>query len=176
MRAERGLEPPRARVSGNPRAEAPPIPMRKALAVYRKELRQIRRDRRTLMTIVFVPAFFLLLYGYALNWDIKHIALAIQDRDGTAESRALVSAFVNSGYFDHVGDVYAPGEIDRLLNLNQARAVPVIPEGFGRDLTSAHAPQVQMLINGETANTAPTVMGYAGNIARSAGGSRLTVE
>ena len=70
--------------------------IRRALAVYRKEFRQIRRDRRTLMTIVFVPAFFLLLYGYALNWDIKHIALAVQDRDGTPESRALVAAFVNS--------------------------------------------------------------------------------
>jgi ABC-2 type transport system permease protein len=148
----------------------------KALAVYRKEWRQIRRDRRTLMTIVFVPAFFLLLYGYALNWDIKHIALAVQDRDQTAQSRALVSAFVNSGYFDRIGDVYAPSAVDRLLELNQARAVLVVPEGFGRDLTSGRAPQVQMLINGENANTATTVMGYAGNIVRSAGGSSLTVE
>lgn len=150
--------------------------MNKALAVYRKEWRQIRRDRRTLMTIVFVPAFFLLLYGYALNWDIKHIALAVQDRDQTAQSRALVSAFVNSGYFDRIGDVYAPSAVDRLLELNQARAVLVVPEGFGRDLTSGRAPQVQMLINGENANTATTVMGYAGNIVRSAGGSSLTVE
>ena len=66
----------------------------KALVVYRKELRQISRDRRTLMTIVFVPAFFLLLYGYALNWDIRHIALAVQDRDGTPESRALIAGLV----------------------------------------------------------------------------------
>ena len=142
--------------------------MRKALAVFRKEWRQIRRDRRTLMTIVFVPAFFLLLYGYALNWDIKHIALAVQDRDQTAESRALVSAFVNSGYFDRLGDVYAPSEIDRLLNLNAARAVLIVPEGFGRDLGAGRPPQVQLLINGENANTATTVMGYAGNIVRGA--------
>jgi ABC-type Na+ efflux pump permease subunit len=44
--------------------------MTKALAVYRKELRQILRDRRTLLILVFIPAFFLLLYGYALNFDI----------------------------------------------------------------------------------------------------------
>ena len=150
--------------------------MNKALAVFRKEWRQIRRDRRTLMTIVFVPAFFLLLYGYALNWDIKHIALAVQDRDQTAASRALVSAFVNSGYFDRVGDVYAPAEIDRLLDLNTARAVLVIPEGFGRDLEARRAPQVQLLVNGDNANTATTVMGYAGNIVRSAGGSLVGVE
>ena len=145
--------------------------MTKALAVYRKELRQISRDRRTLTTIVFVPVFFLLLYGYALNWDIKHIALAVQDRDATPQSRALVSAFVNSGYFDRVADVYSPGEIDRLLDLNTARAALVIPEGFGRDVRSGRRPQVQLLVNGDNANTATTVMGYAGNIVRSAGAS-----
>jgi ABC-2 type transport system permease protein len=150
--------------------------VRKALAVYRKELRQIRRDRRTLMTIVFVPAFFLLLYGYALNWDIKHIALVVQDRDQTPESRALVAAFVNSGYFDRIGDVYAPAEMDRLLELNTARAALVIPEGFGRDSAAGRLPQVQVLINGENANTATTVMGYAGNIVRSSGAALVTVE
>jgi ABC-2 type transport system permease protein len=143
--------------------------VRKALAVYRKELRQIARDRRTLLILVFVPAFFLLLYGYALNWDIRHIALAVQDRDATPESRALVSAFVNSSYFDRVADVYSPAAIDHLLNTNGARAVLVIPEGFGRDLLTHRSPQVQVLINGDNANTATTVMGYAASIVRGAG-------
>ena len=143
--------------------------MTKALAVYRKELRQISRDRRTLTTIIFVPAFFLLLYGYALNWDIRHITLAVQDRDGTPESRALVAAFVNSGYFDRVADVYAPAELNRLLDVDIARAALVIPEGFGRDITTGPAPLVQLLVNGDNANTATTVMGYAANIARGAG-------
>ena len=55
--------------------------MRKALSVGRKEVRQILRDRRTLLILLFVPAFFLLLYGYALNWDIRHVRLAVDDRD-----------------------------------------------------------------------------------------------
>jgi len=97
--------------------------MRKALAVGRKELRQIVRDRRTLLILVFVPAFFLLLYGYALNFDIRHIALAVEDRDGTPESREVVSAFINSGYFDLVAPVHSPAEAGRLLDLNTARAV-----------------------------------------------------
>jgi ABC-2 type transport system permease protein len=143
----------------------------KAMAVYRKELRQISRDRRTLTTIIFVPAFFLLLYGYALNWDIRHITLAVQDRDATPQSRALIAAFINSGYFDRSADAYAPAEIDRLLDLNIARAALVIPEGFGRDLHNGRMPQVQILINGDNANTATTVMGYASNIVRSAGAS-----
>ncbi len=77
--------------------------MRKALAVGKKEFRQIMRDRRTLMILLFIPVFFLLLYGYALNFDIKHVALAVEDRDNSVESRALVSAFLNSGYFDLAG-------------------------------------------------------------------------
>ena len=140
--------------------------MRRALAVGRKELRQIRRDPRTLMILVFVPAFFLLLYGYALNFDIRHVALAVEDRDGTPESRAVVSAFVNSGYFDLVASVYSPREAERLLDTDTARAVLVLPEGFGRRVTRGETAPVQVIISGDNANTATTVMGYVGSILR----------
>jgi len=144
--------------------------MRKALAVYRKELRQIARDRRTLLILVFVPAFFLLLYGYALNFDIRHVLLGVEDRDGTPESRAVVSAFINSGYFDLASAVYSPAEAERLLDLNLARAILVIPEQFGRDVRSGRRPSVQVIISGDNANTATTVMGYASSILSSVGG------
>ena len=55
------------------------------------------RDRRTLMILLFVPAMFLLLYGYALNFDIRNIHLAVDDRDRSPASRTVVSAFINSG-------------------------------------------------------------------------------
>jgi ABC-2 type transport system permease protein len=142
--------------------------VRRALAVYRKELRQIYRDRRTLMILLFVPAFFLLLYGYALNFDIRHVALAVEDRDGTSRSRALVSAFVNSGYFDLEATVYAPAELERLLDLNQARAALVIPEGFSRELLAGRPAPIQVIISGDNANTAATVVGYANSILRGA--------
>ena len=142
--------------------------MTKALAVYRKELRQISRDQRTLLILVFVPAFFLLLYGYALNFDIRHVRLAVQDRDGTPESRSVVSAFINSGYFDLADAVYDPKEAERLLDLNDARAVLVIPEGFGRDIRTGRIVPVQVIISGDNANTATTVLGYAGSILRTA--------
>ena len=142
--------------------------MTKALAVYRKELRQISRDRRTLLILVFVPAFFLLLYGYALNFDIRHVPLAVEDRDGSPESRSVVSAFINSGYFDLAAIVYAPRDAERLLNLNEARALLVIPEGFGRDIAKGRVVPVQVIISGDNANTATTVLGYAGSILRTA--------
>ena len=143
--------------------------MRSLLAVARKELRQIRRDRQTLMVMAFVPVFFLLLYGYALNFDIRNIALAVEDRDGTPESRALVSAFVSSGYFQLAGAVHSAAEAERLLDLNQARAVLVIPEGFSRDVVTGIASPVQVIVNGDNANTATTVVGYASSILRTAG-------
>jgi ABC-2 type transport system permease protein len=150
--------------------------MNKALAVYRKELRQILRDRRTLLILVFIPAFFLLLYGYALNFDIRHIKLAVEDRDATPDSRAVVSAFVNSGYFDLVATVHSPVEAERLLDLNEARAVLVIPEGFSRDLASGRAAQAQVIIDGDNANTATTTLGYASNILRTTGAELAPAE
>jgi ABC-2 type transport system permease protein len=160
--------------------------MRKMVAVTRKEFRQIWRDTRTLMTLLFVPAFFLLLYGYALNFDIRHVGLAVDDRDHTAESRALVSAFVNSGYFDLVATidgttagsdrtwsasfrraVSGPPTVDRLMDRNEVRAVLVIPSGLGRAVRTAKPIAVQVLLNGDNANTATTVMGYALTIIRS---------
>src|SRR5712692_159326 len=140
--------------------------MRKMMAVARKEFRQIWRDPRTLMTLLFVPAFFLLLYGYALNFDIRHVRLAVDDRDRTIESRALIAAFVNSGYFDLVASVDEAGAT-RLMNRYDVRAVVVIPSGLGRAVRTAKPVAVQVLLNGDNANTATTVMGYALTIIRS---------
>ncbi len=135
--------------------------MRKLIAVSRKEFLQIWRDTRTLITLLFVPAFFLLLYGYALNFDIRHVRLAVDDRDRSTESRALIAAFVNSGYFDLVATIDPVSTVDRLMDRNQVRAVIVIPPGMGRALQTARPAAVQVLLNGDNANTATTVMGYA---------------
>ena len=138
-------------------------------AVTRKELRQIVRDRRTLLIQVFVPAFFLLVFGYALNFDIRNIALAVEDRDGTSESRTLVAAFVNSGYFTHVRSIVDPREAELMLERNTARAILNIPEGFGRSVASGTPAPVQVIVNGDNANTARAVVGYATSILQTAG-------
>jgi ABC-2 type transport system permease protein len=138
--------------------------MRKVLAVATKELRQIRRDRRSLLILLFVPAFFLLVYGYALNFDIRNIRLAVQDDDRTSVSRDVVSAFVNSGYFDLAIDVVNGRDITGILDRGDARAVLVIPRGFGDAAAAGRAATLQILINGDNANTATTVMGYAAGL------------
>jgi len=135
--------------------------MRQVIAVAVKELRQIARDRRTLFILLFVPAFFLLLYGYALNFDIRNVRIAVQDQDHSTRSRELVSAFTNSGYFSLVGYVHADAEIDALVNEGQVRAILTVPAGFERDLSLLRPVTVQVIIDGDNANTASTVMGYA---------------
>ena len=138
--------------------------MKKALAVGIKEFRQIRRDRRTLMILLFIPVFFLLLYGYALNFDIKHVKLAVEDRDLSPESRRLVSAFVNSGYFDQVASVTTEREIVDMMDRDRIRAALIIPRGLGRDVRIGVPTSVEVIINGENANTATTVLGYASTV------------
>jgi ABC-2 type transport system permease protein len=133
----------------------------KIAAVAVKELRQIRRDRRTLTILLFVPALFLLLYGYALNFDIRNVRLAVEDRDRSPQSRALVSAFINSGYFDLAADVTSDRELERLIDRNEARAALVIPSGYGREILARRPVRVQIIIDGDNANTATTVVGYA---------------
>lgn len=134
--------------------------MTTVLAVIAKEFRQIRRDRRTLTILLFVPAFFLLLYGYALSFDIRNIRLALQDNDRSSASREVISAFLNSGYFDLVTTIQREVDIDRLLDEGEVRAVLIIPARFGRDARTGRPTSVQLIVNGDNANTATTVVGY----------------
>ncbi len=135
--------------------------LRKVAAVARKELHQIGRDRRTLLILLFVPAFFLLVYGYALTFDLRHIRLAVQDSDRSSVSRELVSAFVNSGYFDFAGEVYDAAAISRAIDRDDARAVLVIPRGLADGARNGRPSSVQVIVNGDNANTATTVVAYA---------------
>jgi ABC-2 type transport system permease protein len=134
----------------------------KLRAVALKELRQIRRDPLTLLMLLGLPAFMLVLYGFALNFDVRHVALAVQDRDHSARSRALVAAFVQSTYFDLVATPEPGVDLEQLTARRIARAVLVIPEGFGSDLAAGRHAEVQLLLDGADASTATTVLGYAG--------------
>jgi ABC-2 type transport system permease protein len=135
--------------------------LRKVWAITVKEMRQISRDRLTLMILLFVPGFFLLLYGYALNFDIRNIRLAVNDQDRSTESRDVIAAFTQSGYFDLVAFVENDEDITSLIDRNQVRAALVIPPRFGRDAATGRPTSVQVIVDGDNANTATTVMGYA---------------
>jgi ABC-2 type transport system permease protein len=141
--------------------------MRAVWAVALKELRQIRRDSRTLLILVFVPTFFLFLYGYALNFDVRHIAMAVEDRDHSAESRGLIADFVRSTYFDITGIVTSPEQAEDLVDRGRARVLLVVPADFARNIRARRTADVQIIIDGDNANTATTVLGYVTAVLRS---------
>ena len=135
--------------------------MRRLGAVVAKEIRQIRRDPFSLIMLIGLPAFMLVLYGFALNFDVRHVRLAVQDRDRTARSRELLASFTHSTYFDLVSTPQAGQDLEMLLERGTAKAVLVVPEGYGRDLGAGRRTAVQLLLDGADSTTATTVLGYA---------------
>ena len=147
--------------------------MRKIRAVARKEIRQISRDALSLMMLLGLPAFIFVIYGFALNFDVRHVPLAVDDRDHTPASRELVAAFVNSTYFDLAAAVEPGADVEKLLETRRARGVLVIPSGYGADLAAGRTSPVQLLLDGADANTATTVLGYAGALVAEANADGL---
>jgi len=135
--------------------------VRRLAAVAVKELRQIRRDPFSLLMLVAFPAFMLVIYGFALNFDVRHVRLAVQDRDRSPASRDLVASFTHSTYFDLVATPGPGTDLDALVEGRVARAVLVIPERFGRDVAAGRVAVVQLLLDGADSTTAATVLGYA---------------
>lgn len=135
--------------------------LKKVRAVAWKELLQSARDPLSLGMLLGVPCMMLLLYGYAVNFDVRHVALAVQDNDKSAASRELVASFVNSTYFDLVAALPAGADLEGVTERRQARAILVIPEAAGRDLAAGETVELQLILDGVDSNTATTVLGYA---------------
>ena len=147
--------------------------MRRAGAMAIKEVKQVLRDPLTLFMLIVLPMVMLVLYGYALNFDVENVALAVQDRDKTAASRALIDSFVSGKRFALVADLPPGSDIDGFLDRNGASAVLVIPERYERTLARGETADVQVLVDGVDASTASTVMGYVTGVAASYNGTRI---
>ena len=129
-----------------------------------KEFRQIRRDPTSLGMLLILPAVLIIMVGYALNFDVKHIPLAIFDQSGNAESRKYLDKFTHSEYFDYAYEVRSHKEIERLFLRGDVKVALVIPPAFGQDLLAGHETHVQILVDGSDANTAGQAVGYATRI------------
>jgi ABC-2 type transport system permease protein len=125
-----------------------------------KELRQISRDPATLGMLLVVPLFLLLMFGFAVTLDTKHIPLALLDHDRTETSRGFVQSFLHSEYFDLKLSIDRESRIDGLLDEGTVLVALVIPAGFGRDVENGKRVEVQAITDGSNANTAATAIGY----------------
>ena len=135
-------------------------------AIMIKEFRQIARDRRSLGVLLFLPLFLLVIFGYAISLDVRHVPLAVYDGDKSPQSRSLVEKFRHSEYFDLKYDLAGTTEIDGLLGRERARAVLVIPSGFSRQLSRGEACRLQLILDGSNASSASTALGYIQAVVR----------
>ncbi|MFN8179629.1 MAG: ABC transporter permease [bacterium] len=140
---------------------------RRLLAIARKETLQLRRDPRSLALGFALPLLLLLLFGYAISWDIKDIATAVLDQDRTARSHDLLETFRSSGYFRLSKNLESPAEIAGVLERRQAQIVLVIPPDFAENLGTGRPAELQAIVDGSDANTATIVLNYARAVVRS---------
>ena len=138
------------------------------LTLVVKEILQLRHDRRMIPVMVIGPVIQLLALGYAANRDVLDIPLLLLDQDRTAASRALVDRFVESGYFDLVGAVDAPGAVEPWLLDGRAQVVLVIDQGLGEAQAGGRSAAVQLIADGTDATSAVVGIGYASRIVANA--------
>ncbi len=116
--------------------------------LIRKELAQLRRDRKMFPIIFVAPILQLLIFGYAAVLDVVEVSLVVCDQDHSPSSRELVGRFEGSAYFDPITHVDDPREIDLPMTRGEAGAALVIPPGFGAALHGGGATELQLLIDG----------------------------
>ena len=128
--------------------------------IIKKEFRQIQRDKRALGILIFLPAFLLIMVGYALNFDVKHLSVMVFDKDRSSTSRDFAISLTQSEYIDLQGHLASEQDVDRVLEDGDARAVIVIPEKFSQNLLAGKQTVVQVLIDGSNSNTASIAQGF----------------
>lgn len=140
--------------------------LERMLAIARKEFYQVWRDKRSLGLLAFVPTFTLLVFGFALSLDTKHIKLVAVDQDRTVESQKFIRSYLNTEYFDLVGYAATTADAQKQIEYGTADAVIVIPPDFSEKLALGESIKVQALINGGNSNVATTAANYVDLFAR----------
>jgi len=134
------------------------------LALARKELLQLRRDRMTLAMMIMLPLVQMLLFGWAINTDVRHIPTVVFDQDGSAESRDLARRMEATGYYDIVAQVADYTEISRALRSGKARAALVVAPGYGSDVVIGRRATVQLVVDGSDPQTVGSATSTAASL------------
>lgn len=117
-------------------------------AVTAKEFIHLFRDPRTLTVVLALPVLQMLLFAYAISFDVKNVSTVIIDLDQTPASQAYVGTYASSDFFTVVGTASDLGAVDRVFDANQARIAVVVPPGFGRSLANGEQAQVAVYLDG----------------------------
>ncbi|HPG41548.1 MAG TPA: ABC transporter permease [bacterium] len=138
--------------------------MHKISYIVRKEFQQIRRDRAMLMIIFVMPVIQLLLLGYVVSSEVHNIKTVICDQDGSTLSRDIIARFEHSGYFNI--DYYEANSnnLAGYLNSGKASVAIVLPQHLSTNLLRRQVSNIQVLLDGQDANTSTITLGYVSQI------------
>jgi ABC-2 type transport system permease protein len=132
------------------------------LAIIRKELLQLRRDRISLGMIVGIPVMQLLLFGYAINMDVRNLKAAVADQAGTHMSRQFIADLNQTQVLKIGRSVETPGELEALLRIGEISVGVHIPADFDRRVLDPRRSAAHLLVDGAD----PTIVGVANQLAR----------
>jgi drug efflux transport system permease protein len=131
------------------------------LAVAKKEIVQVLRDSRSLTIVLIMPVILVLLFGYGVSLDLKHLPIYVYDQDGSQQSQDLLKRFQASDYFEIAGVVNDYHDVTHAIDDGNAKMGIVIPWDFSQRLHNGRPAQVQALVDGTDDNTANVLIGYA---------------
>lgn len=139
--------------------------LRRVLSIARKELRQLWRDQLTLGFVVGLPIVQLVLFGYAINQDIRHVRTALVDRSNTSISREIVGRLEATQTFSIARIAQSEEEAGRLLREGQVQAAVVFPPDFARRYYRGRGAEISMLVDASDPVLARSVRNSAQGLA-----------
>ncbi len=143
-------------------------------SVALKELLQLRRDRLTLAMMLALPVVQLMLFGYAIDTDVRHIPTVVYDQDRSAQSRDFAQRMRATGFYDLKGEVRGYDEIERAMRSGAARVALVVPDGYASDLARGRPASLQLVVDGSDPQTVSSATAAATGLAQ--GRPRVLLE
>ena len=130
-------------------------------AVAGKEFKHLQRDPRALATVLILPVLQLMLFAYAISFDVKNVPTVVLDQDNTPASRQYLQTYQSSEFFDVLGSADDLAQIDQLFDQNKVRIAVVVPSGFAHSLDLGEKAQVAVLTDGSEPTSAQLGQAYA---------------
>ncbi|MBZ5548245.1 MAG: ABC transporter permease [Acidobacteriia bacterium] len=130
-------------------------------AIATKEIIHIRRDVRSLIIVVLMPAILVLLFGYGVSLDLKHLPVYVFDRNGTQASQDLLKRFQSSNYFRIAKVANSYPELAQAIDSGKATLAIIIPHDFSERLHDGGPVEIQAIVDASDDNTANLAVGYA---------------
>lgn len=137
------------------------------LAIAWKELIQLRRDRPTLAMMIVLPLVQLMLFGYAINTDVRHMPTVVFDQDHSSASRSLGARLRATGFYDLIGEVRGYDEVERALRQGTAKVALVVPPRYGSDVASGRPARLQLIVDGSDPQTVASATNTAASLVQS---------